>query len=325
MSNRHVDVVIPVYNGARFLEEAVLSATSQTLPPARILICDDGSTDETPQLAQRLATECKNVEHLRLPHGGEASARNGGIAASTAPYIAFLDADDVWLPGKLEAQMAVFSRADQQVGVVHSSYEHIDEFGRTITQEAIVPPKRRGNIFKQVLLEDYVVSGSASSVIVKREVLDRTGRFDERLFHGADWDMWIRLAALAHFDYAPESLVKLRIHGNSIQRFNAQGRALEFFLQRMLVFGKWESNVLSVPEFRSKLRRRALLLLLPTIAEPQRIDAFYKALAAHDGTLARSLFKSRGDLWLSLFHMLGRYGVWRLRRQLWNDRRPFLD
>lgn len=323
MSNMHVDVVIPVYNGARFLEEAVRSATSQTLSPARILICDDGSTDETPQIAQRLAAEFGNVEHLRLPHGGEASARNGGIAASTAPYIAFLDADDVWLTRKLEVQMAVFADADERVGVVHSSYEHIDEFGKNIAGETIVPPKRRGDIFRHVLLEDYVVSGSASSVVVKREVLDRAGPFDERLFHGADWDMWIRLAAQAHFDYAPESLVKIRVHGNSIQRFNAKSRALDFFLQRMLVLDKWERIVLSDPEFRSKLRSRALLLLLPTIAEPRRIDAFYKALVAHNGTLGHSLFKNRGDLWFALFHMLGRYGVWRLRRQLWNDRRPF--
>lgn len=325
MSNLKVDVVIPVYNGARFLEDAVRSAANQTLSPARILICDDGSTDDTPRLAQRLAAEIGNVEHLRLRHGGEASARNGGIEASTAPYIAFLDADDVWLPRKLEAQMAVLANSNEKVGIVHSSYEYIDENGKVISSESVVKPRLRGDIFRQLLLDDYVVSGSASSVVVKREVLDRAGRFDERLFHGADWDMWIRLAALAHFDFADEPLVRIRIHSNSVQRYNARERAIDFFLQRILVLGKWEDIILSDSEFYSSLRNRALLLLLPMLAEPKRIDAFYKALQDQDSTLARSLFRGRRDLWCAIFYALAKYGAWRLRRHLWNDRRPFLE
>lgn len=323
--SRDVDVVIPVYNGAKYLEAAVRSAAGQSLPAARIIIADDGSTDATPAIAERLAREFDTVEHLRLPHGGESSARNGGIDASNAPYIAFLDADDIWLPRKLEAQMRVFAEADDRVGVVHSAYVHIDENGDLLKDALVVPPKRRGNIFHQVLLENYVVSGSASSVVVRRDLLDRVGRFDERLFHGADWDMWIRLASVADFDFTEEPVVQIRIHGNSIQRQNAKRRALDFFLQHLIIFGKWDDVVASSPAFRSNLRRRALLLLLPSILEPQRIDAFYRALESHDSPLARSLFKSRGDLWLALGGMLGRYGVWRLRRHLLNDRRRFFE
>jgi len=325
VKHREVDVVIPVYNGARFLAEAVRSAAEQTLPPARILICDDGSTDDTPLIAQRLAADIANVEHLRLPHGGESAARNGGITASTAPYIAFLDADDVWMPRKLEAQMAVFASANENVGIVHSAYEHIDERGAIIEGEWVFQPRLKGDIFRQILLENYVVSGSASSVVVKRNVLDKAGRFDERLFYGADRDMWIRLAAFAHFDYAPEPLVRIRVHGNSVQRFKAKERAIDFYLQRVLMLSKWENIVLSEPEVCAELRRRALLLLLPRIREPKRIDAFYKALHAQGSVLARSLFPSRGDLWLSLLQTLGRYGAWRLRRHILNERRPFLE
>ncbi len=323
--SRNVDVVIPVYNGARYLEAAVLSVVRQSLPAARIIIADDGSTDDTPAIAERLARDFATVEHLRLPHGGESAARNGGIEASRAPYIAFLDADDVWLPNKLEAQMRVFARASDRVGVVHSAYIHIDENGDVLHDAFVFPPKKRGNIFRELLLENYVVSGSASSVVVRRDVLDRVGRFDERLFHGADWDMWIRLASVADFDFAEEPLVQIRIYGNSVQRQNAKRRALDFFLQHLIIFGKWTDVIAQSPAFRLHLRKRALLLLLPSILEPQRVEAFYRALESHDNPLARSLFKSRADLWLALGEMLGRYGIWRLRRHLLNDRRSFFE
>jgi glycosyltransferase involved in cell wall biosynthesis len=198
------------------------------LRPARIIIADDGSQDETPSIARKLESEFAFVTHLRLPHGGVSAARNGGIDASTAPYIAFLDSDDVWLPSKLEAQMEVFAQADDRVGVVYSSYVLIDENGDLLKDALVVPPKWRGNIFDQVLLKN-VVSGSASSVVVRRNVLDRVGRFDERLFHGADWDMWIRLASVTDFDFTEEPVVQLRLHGNSIQRQNAKRRAPDFF------------------------------------------------------------------------------------------------
>jgi glycosyltransferase involved in cell wall biosynthesis len=324
-SEPEIDVIIPVFNGASYLEQAVRSAAAQTLRPARIIIADDGSQDETPSIARKLESEFAFVTHLRLPHGGVSAARNAGIAESSSPYIAFLDSDDVWLPSKLEAQMEVFAQADDRVGVVHSSYVHIDQNGDLLKDALVVPPKRRGDIFHQVLLEDYVVSGSASSVVVRRDVLDQVGRFDERLFHGEDWDMWIRLASVAHFDFTEEPVVQLRLHGNSSSRQNTERRALDFFLQYLIIFGKWDDVVASKPTFRSHLRRRALLLLLPSILKPLEVDAFYRELESQDSPLARSLFRSRSDLWLAMGGLLRRYGVWRLRRHLLNDRRRFLE
>ncbi len=320
-----VDVVIPVYNGARHLAVAVRSVIEQTVAPARIIIADDGSTDETPAVAVGLTELWPNVRYLALPHGGVSAARNAAISASNAEFVAFLDADDVWMPTKLERQLAVFENAGQEVGFVHSSYIYIDEAGRVISSIPIASPALRGNIFTPLLFENYVLSGSASSVLVRREVLNRAGYFDERLFHGEDWDLWLRLAAISHVDYSPDQLVAIRVRGDSAQRRETGNNALAFFEQHLLIFAKWPEQVASRRDFEALMRQRALLGLLPQIASPHRIDAFYRALESHDSPLARSLFKSRGDLWLALGGMLGRYGVWRLRRHLLNDRRRFFE
>ncbi|WP_336810477.1 glycosyltransferase [Bosea sp. MMO-172] len=324
MSDPRIDVIIPVYNGARFLEEAVLSAVRQTLAPARILICDDGSTDATPEIAQLLSQNFPMVEHLCLAHGGEASARNGGLRAATGEYLAFLDADDVWMPSKLRTQMDVFAYADARVGVVHCGYKLIDEAGTAIEDGYVAKPSKKGNIFWDILVNDYAVSGSASAIVVRRAVLHQIGLFDERLFHGADADMWLRLAYATHFDYALEPLVALRIHGSSVQRRNAQGRAADFFLQQLIYYEKWQEVAGSDPAFRANLRKRALLFMLPSFTTPSRAEAFYKVLQNHSSPLARSLFTSRADLWGALAGMLGRYGLWRLRRVFLNDRSRFV-
>lgn len=324
MSDPRIDVVIPVYNCARYLEEAVLSAVCQTLAPARILICDDGSTDETPEIARRLSETFPAVEHLRLQHRGVAAARNAGLRVATGDYIAFLDADDVWMPSKLSAQMDVFAHADTRVGVVHCGYRLIDHEGGPIEDGYVAEPSKRGNIFRDVLFEDYAVAGSASAIVVRRAVFKQVGLFDERLFHGEDADMWLRLAYVSHFDYVPEPLVALRIHRDSAQRANARAKAIDFFMQQLIFYEKWQEVAGSDPAFRANLRRRALLLMLPSVTEPGRLEALYEALRSHDSPLARSLFASRIDLWGAFAGMLGRYGLWRLRRLFLNDRSRFV-
>lgn len=322
--NWDVDVVIPVYNGGRFLAEAVRSVLEQTVLPARVIIADDGSTDHTPSVAASLVELSPRVKYLALPHKGVSAARNAAISVSNAAFVAFLDADDVWMPNKLEKQMEVFAGADPDVGFVHSSYFYIDEFGRNVPAMPIIPPAARGDIFLPLLFENYVLSGSASSVVVRREVLDRAGYFDERLFHGEDWDLWLRLAAISHADYSPEQLVAIRIRSDSAQRSRNADRALSFFEQHLLIFAKWPEHVAARRDFVTLMRRNALLNLLPWAGNIKKINKFYYALSRHDSPLARSLFKSRADLWLALGGMLGRYGIWRLRRHLLNDRRRFL-
>lgn len=319
-----IDVIIPVYNCERFLEQAVLSAVRQTLTPSRVLVCDDGSTDDTPKIAQYLSDVYPIVEYLRLPHGGEAAARNAGLRASSASYIAFLDADDIWMPSKLQSQMDIFSDSNSSVGVVHCGYYVIDENGSAKSEAHVAKPTKKGDIFWDLLVNEYAVTGSASAVIVRREVIEEVGYFDERLFHGADADMWLRLANISHYDFVSEPLVALRVHGNSVQRRNAKQRAVEFFLQQLLYLEKWKEKSNNNPAFNLMLRKRALLFMLPSITSPLQINNFYHRVKECGNSLVQDFFfKNRVELWGALVAVLLRYFFWRLRKILLNERSRF--
>src|SRR5437773_3781756 len=119
LMNVTVSVVIPTYNYARYLPEAIDSALAQTHAPLEVIVVDDGSTDDTPRV---LAVYGDRIRVIRQANRGPGAARNTGIAAARGEYVGFLDADDVWLPRKLELQMARFE-ADQGLGLVHCGAE----------------------------------------------------------------------------------------------------------------------------------------------------------------------------------------------------------
>ncbi len=316
-----VDVIIPAYNAARYLEEAVRSAAMQTLPPESIVVADDGSTDQTPLIAQRLAQELPMVKYLKLEHRGVSAARNAGIRASSSAYVAFLDADDIWHPCKLQSQLDVFFKAADSVGFVHTGYEYIDEKGSLVSGDPIFEPRLRGNIFIDLLKNGYVVSGSASSVVVRRSVLDRVGLFDNELYYGEDWDMWLRLAAHSEIDFCNEALVKIRINPNSAQRKNYDDKMIDFYFQLLRVYEKWPDHVLEDDEVRASLRDRAGVMLLPLLRRPWKIERFYRTLRLA-GPFSAALFAGRGDLWFSVGRWVARYVFWKWR-SLWTQiRKP---
>lgn len=300
MGGREIDAVIPVFNGEAYIAKALQSVQSQTLPVSRIIVADDGSTDGTVRAVEDLMRTDDRITCLKLPHAGVSAARNAGIAASSAPFIAFLDADDIWLPEKLERQMEAFERGGPATGFVHSSYFFIDAQDGRLSDRNVVPPKQRGDIFMPLLLEGYVLSGSASSVVVRRDVLDRAGHFDERLFHGEDWDLWIRLARISKVDFTPEAVVGIRVHDRSAQRRPAPERAIRFFRQHMLVYSKWEELTGGDRRFRESLRQRAVDAVLPVLRTPAEAAAFYHSLAADESALTRSIFRNALHFWLEV-------------------------
>ena len=126
--NPIVSVVIPIFNGAPFVAKAVESILAQGVSDVEIIVVDDGSTDGTQAVLAELATTA-GIVWFQQDHGGPARSRNRGISEASGEFIALLDCDDVWLPGKLEAQLAIM-RARPAVGVVHTDYEVVDEQGR---------------------------------------------------------------------------------------------------------------------------------------------------------------------------------------------------
>lgn len=225
-----VSVVMATYNMGRYLPEALESALSQDYPAIEVRIVDDGSSDDTPQVLERWRGDTRVHVH-RQANAGQTRAKNQGIADSRGAFIAFLDADDVWLPGKLRRQMALFA-AHPEVGVVYSDYECMDGDGRPLPKGPT--PMRRGRITGPLLIDNFV---SFSSSVVRRSCLEACGAFDESLEMGIDYELWLRLSARYAFDFVPQATLRYRIWPGSMsknfkKRYASAIRIMEGFLER---------------------------------------------------------------------------------------------
>jgi glycosyltransferase involved in cell wall biosynthesis len=206
-----ISIVIPSYNGAAFLTEAVDSALNQTYHPTEVIIVDDGSTDDTRSVLERYGDR---IRYVYQKNRGLAGARNSGIMVSNGSFLAFLDSDDVWFPEKLEKQYPFFLR-DQRIGLVHSDvYDWYPERG----EKAINNCGRHcfdGDCLSQLYKENRVLP---SSVVLKKHCIDSVGVFDEKLRSAEDWDLWIRVARRFLFGYVDEPLVLYRQHIGNMSR-----------------------------------------------------------------------------------------------------------
>ena len=211
---------MPAYNAARFIGESIESVLSQTYANLNLYVVDDGSTDQTGDVVSSFSDD--RITYLRREHGGPSAARNTGLAASRAPFVAFLDADDRWRPAKLAAQVDMLER-EPSVGIVHGFQVTIDAAGAPVVERR---GGLRGYVFND-LLRGNIVTGSASIVLVRRSAFDRLGPFREDLHVAEDWEMWLRIARVYAFDHVPEVLVEVRAHDQGLQQnlpLMAEGR-----------------------------------------------------------------------------------------------------
>jgi glycosyltransferase involved in cell wall biosynthesis len=205
-----VSVVIPIYNYGRFLREALDSALAQTYPPLEVIVVDDGSTDDTPQV---LAGYGDRIRAIRQDNHGVGAARNTGIAAARGEYIAFLDSDDIWRPGKLESEMARFA-ADPELGLVHCGAESFDNHGKTIS---VSLAGLEGWVAADLLsLDREVITTPGSGIVVPKRIAEEVGGFDPRLQPSEDWDFCYRIAVRYRVGFVPEVFVRYRLHGGGI-------------------------------------------------------------------------------------------------------------
>lgn len=205
-----VSVVIPTYQAARFVGDAIESVLSQTLPADEIIVVDDGSTDSTQDV---LAAFGGRIRVIRQANSGVAAARNRGAAAAGSDHLAFLDADDTWLPGKLARQV---ERLMTRPEVVASFTEtlFVNEADGTARH---VRYRNDGDMVRTLLLAGCVI-GNNSSVLVRRSVFDEVGGYDVATSQSADWDLWLRLAERGPLDLIREPLVRYRVHASSMSR-----------------------------------------------------------------------------------------------------------
>ena len=193
---------MPAYNAARFLPQALASLQAQTLGEIEVVIVDDGSTDNTRQVLQPYL-EDRRFRYYHIDNSGASIARNIGIQKARGQFVAFLDADDEWLPLKLQKQLPLFS--DARVGVVYSKRQNISESGVEL-------PTRheqfyRGEVLGKIFNRNFV---PLSAAVVRKRCFAEVGLFDPALRMAMDYDLFIRISVRYHFDYVDEALVKYR-------------------------------------------------------------------------------------------------------------------
>jgi glycosyltransferase involved in cell wall biosynthesis len=224
-----VSVILAAYNYGRYLPGAIESALGQTFRDLEVLVIDDGSTDDTQDVVHCYLGD-RRLRYYRTDHVGQPKAKNTGIRLARAPLLAFLDADDLWLPSKLERQLALFQR-DPALGVAYTRRSVIDEQGRDVAYEH--PAMHRGRILDSLFRSNGFVC--FSSVVVRRAVFDDVGLFDEDLALAIDYDLWLRVGLRYRFDYVDEPLVKYRTgHASLSRRIEERLAAVSRIMQRFL-------------------------------------------------------------------------------------------
>ncbi|MEK7564207.1 MAG: glycosyltransferase [Patescibacteria group bacterium] len=239
---KKIDVVIPVYNGEKFILQALNSVAHQTLPPNKIIVVDDGSTDNTYSVVLEYAKTCSlEIKIIKQENGGLSSARNTGIKESMGEFIAFLDADDIWDKNKLEEQMNVCQTTEfENLALVYCDYDVIDINGNTQYRNYKAPldkKRMRGMVFEK-LLERNQITSSGSGVLIKRNVFDVVGFFDENLKYAEDFDMWLRIAQKFEVDFVAKILVHIRKH-NENMTFDPS----KTFEKELTFYSKWMSTI----------------------------------------------------------------------------------
>lgn len=211
-----VSVVIPVYNRAPFVKYAVDSVLMQDYHDVELIVVDDGSTDETPRI---LASYGGAIRLLQQENQGVSAARNHGVAAAGGCFIAFLDSDDRWLPGKLSRQAAYMTH--------HPEVQICQTEEIWIRNGARVNPRNRhrkpsGWIFEQSLALCLV---SPSAVMMTRILWDELGGFDTSLPACEDYDLWLRVSARHPVHLLPDTLIeKYGGHSDQLSRMPALDR-----------------------------------------------------------------------------------------------------
>jgi len=228
-----VSVVIPAYNAMSYLPEAVRSVLNQTYQNFEVVIINDGSQDDIKAWYRSLKCEVKRqVRLFSQPNQGISSARNAGIAQSNAPYVAFLDADDIWFPHKLARQVA-YLEANPAVSLTYSWATAVDGQGKLLGHvhgTEICPRKLHNKMWSQLVVSNVI--STPSTVLVRRDCLEAVGVFDVGLSsYVEDKDLWLRIARRHTMRVMPEVLIHKRRHATNTSK---QWKAMEQASYRVL-------------------------------------------------------------------------------------------
>ncbi|GEL68114.1 glycosyltransferase family 2 protein [Marinilactibacillus psychrotolerans] len=197
-----VSVVIPTHNRGDLLFKSINSVLNQTYKDLEIIVVSDGSSDTTDEAMKKLERENHKVNYITYKQAKGANyARNLGIKASHSEYIAFLDDDDEWLPRKIEAQLKVFE-SDDNIGLVYTGI-NIVYVNEGLEYQSL--SGKSGDLSKSILLNNVI--GATPNVMVKKNILEKSGVFDEEMPAKQDYDLWIRICQYTKVGFVPEAMM----------------------------------------------------------------------------------------------------------------------
>lgn len=229
-SGPRVSVIVPAFNAAGFIGEALDSALQQTHPVAEIIVVDDGSSDATCDIVRRFGGR---IRLERQANQGAAVARNRGAALATGDWLAFLDADDLWLPGKTAQQLAI---AGDEAGLVYSDRYNIGTLEGLPPIQGDLQPMVDGDVFESLLDANVITT---STVMMRTSIFRALGGFSEdpHLPPAEDWDLWLRVAERHAIRVVRQPLVQYRLHPSGVSRNVARMvRARQLVMER--AFGR---------------------------------------------------------------------------------------
>ncbi|MFN2126430.1 MAG: glycosyltransferase family 2 protein [Anaerolineales bacterium] len=202
-------VIIPSYNSAIFLEEAIRSVLAQTYKDYEIIVVDDGSSDDCYGVVQRFGNR---VKYIWQENQGLAGARNTGIRASNQQFLALLDADDQWLPNFLETMVELINEQDD-AAVYYACAQCMDSDGRDLPRTLGGPAVPPDKFYHRLLRANFLIP---STIVIRRAVAVNAGLFDQTLRSCEDWDLWLRILPEKKFVGTSRCLTRYRLHGNSL-------------------------------------------------------------------------------------------------------------
>ena len=233
-NNPLVSVIIPVFNGEKYIVEAIESVLEQSYRNIEIIVIDDGSTDDS---AANLHPYLDKIRYIYQKNGGIASAYNSGAEACKGEYVAFIEQDDVWLPEKLSMQVAYLVEKPN-LDMVFCRYFIVDD--RVATKRPELSKCWPGEVSFQELFLNTLENASIitfSSVLMRKSLLRAIMPFDERLRVSVDYDTWLKVAYESKIGFLDKPLLKYRLHD-----FNTSSAPITALEDDLIVLQKWQNN-----------------------------------------------------------------------------------
>jgi glycosyltransferase involved in cell wall biosynthesis len=247
----NISVVIPLYNAEKYIGDTLESVLAQTYSTFEIIVVNNSSTDSSLDIVKKYS----DVKVISQENQGPSVARNKGVALSKGDFIAFLDADDLWVPDKLKIQMEYFNN-NPQVGLVYSKYTSVrnGKILRTRPQNGY-----SGWIFTKLLYKSII---QTSTVMVKRECLDAVGPYDESFSLGDEYDMFLRIAKKFQCGFVDKGLIRYRIHDN-----NTSKNVFLFDKENLGVYKKIYNNFTDLDGKQKRILRKRIARYSMKVAE----------------------------------------------------------